>query len=231
MDAPTRDDGAAGEEGLDWFWLDKTFAPIEVKSPESDDDEYSREYTDYIKNRMDEIYDIILTRDWNAIQDVIDMDSIINGFLVSIICGNEDIAWKSVYYFLPAGGKLTFGPVWDMDLTFGAGTSKGYKSFYGETVRFNAFFSQLLKVPEFKKALQDRYREIYPEMEQFITETIDEAVSFAGQDLENEFNIRANWGRYGTSEYKSTGTYQESIDYMKFWTHERLEYLSSYYKK
>lgn len=218
-------------EGLSWFWLDKTIAPIEVKSPDTDDYMYCEEYTDYIKKRLDDIYDVILTRDWNAIQDVIDTDSVINGFLGSIICNNEDISWKSVYFYLPAGGRLTYGPVWDMDLTFGAGSLNGYHSILGEKARYNVFFGQLLKVPEFEKALKDRYKEIYPSMEQFIEDKIDEAVSFVGNDLENEFNIRADWGRYGTAEYKAAQTYKESIDYMKLWTHERLEYLYSYYNK
>lgn len=221
---------SAGEEGLAWFWLDKTFAPIEVKSPEPDDDGYTKEYTEYIKKRMDDIYDVILTRDWNAIQKVVDTDSIINGFLVSMIADNGDIAYKSVYYHLPAGGKLTYGPVWDMDLTFGAGTSRGYQGSIIEKAYLNAIFRMLFKVPEFKAAFMARYREIYPEMGDFISATIDDAVALAGKDLENEFEIRKQWGRQGTKEYKAAQTYSESIDFMKKWTHERLDYLYSLYK-
>ena len=164
---------------------------------------------------MDDIYDVILTKDWEAIQQVIDIEAIINGFLVSIIADNEDIAYKSVYYYLPAGGKLTFGPVWDMDLTFGVGTSKGYKDILKEKSDHNAIWMQLMKVEEFKEAFTNRYKEIYPVIDAMISDWIDEAVEFAGRDLENEFIIRAGWGRYGTEEYKSARTYDEAIEFMK----------------
>lgn len=223
--------GVTDKEGITWFMLDKSFIPIEVKSPDPDDDEYKKEYTEYISNRVEEIYDVILSKDWGAIQQVVDTDSFINGFLTSIIADNEDIAYKSVYLYLPADGKLTYGPVWDMDLTFGAGTSKGYKSILGESSNYNFIWRQLMNVPEFKETFVNRYKEIYPDLEEFICSEIDEAVDIAGPDLENEFNIRYEWGKAGTKDYKSAKTYSESIDFMKSWTHERLEYLYSYYCK
>ncbi len=219
----------ADKKGIEWFWLDKSFTPVEVKSPDTEDKDYTKEYTDYIKARMDEIYDVILSKDWGAIRENIDVDSFINGFLVSIIADNEDLVYKSAFYYLPAGGKLAYGPVWDMDLTFGAGTDDGYNGILKETTDYNFIWHQLMDVPEFKEAFISRYKEIYPEMEEFICDTIDEAVAYAGPDLENEFVIRKEWGRYGTEEYKSAETYQESIDFMKDWTHTRLGYLYSMY--
>ncbi len=126
-------------------------------------------------------------------------------------------------YYLPAGGKLTYGPVWDMDLTFGAGDSKGYKNLLKEKSNHNAIWMQLMKVPEFKTAFIERYREIYPIIGDYINTEINEAVKKAGKELENEFNIRSSWGRYGTEEYKRAKTYDEAIDYMKSWTMERLD--------
>ena len=222
-------EGNAGEEGIGWFWLDKSITPFEVKSPDTEDSGYSKEYTDYIQNRLSEIYDVILTKDWDAIQNVIDVDSVINGFLVSMITNNVDISYKSVYYYLPAGGKLTYGPVWDMDMTFGEEKKTDYHLNIFEAAEMNAVFEQLMQVPEFRAAFSDRYRQIYPQLETFIMDKIDEAVSYAGSDLENEFIIRADWGRYGTAEYTAAQTYDESIAFMKKWTHERVDFLYSKY--
>lgn len=118
-----------------------------------------------------------------------------------------------------------------MDLTFGAGTSTGYKSAIGERSRHNAIFAKLFQVPEFKTAFVERFRELYPGIESFIGDTMDEAVELAGNDLENEFAIRAGWGRYGTDAYKTAGSYAEAIDFMKEWTPERLVYLYDMYCK
>ena len=224
-------EGIAGEEGIEWFWMDKCNAAIEIKSPDTDDKNYSKEYTDYIKKRLDDIYDIILSKDWDAIQQVVDIDSIINGFLVSIIANNEDIAYKSIYYYLPAGGKLTYGPVWDMDLTFGAGSSKVRDDILREKVNHNVIWKQLIKVEEFNNYFVERFKNVYPGLEEYIDRVIDEALIIAGKELENEFIIKSTWERYGLDDYKSAQTYGEAIAYMKKWTHERLEYLYSGYCK
>ncbi len=216
-------------KGWSWFWLDKAIAAIEVKSPDTDDIYYSEEYTDYIKKRLEEIYDIILSKDWEAICEAVDVDSVINGFLVSIIADNADIAFKSVYFYLPAEGRLTYGPVWDMDLTFGAGTSKGYRDVFREKSDHNVFWKQLMRVDEFRDRFVRRYQEVYPELEGVLNGIIDEAVDRGGKDLAVEFANRFDWGRYGVQEYKDVQTYEESIAHMKKWIHERLDYLYALY--
>ena len=86
-----------------------------------------------------------------------------------------------------------------------------------------------MKVPEFREVFTDRFMTVYIGLESFIIDKIHEAVNIAGNDLENEFHIRQNWGRQGSSDYIKAQTYEEAIDYMINWTHERLEYLYSYY--
>ena len=202
-----------------------------MKSPDPEDIYYSEEYTAYIQKRVDEIFDVIVSKDWEAICDAVDIDSVINGFLVSIIADNVDIAYKSVYFYLPAGGKLTYGPVWDMDMSFGAGTSKGYRDVFSENSNHNVFWMQLMRVDEFRERFIHRFEEIYPEAETFICEIIDEAVDYAGDDLSVEFANRFDWGRYGVPEYKDVQTYEESITHMKKWVGERLDYLYEMYCK
>ncbi len=217
-------DKSSDQEGLAWFWFDRSISPFEIKSPDPDDDGYTREYTAYAQKRLGEIYDIILSKDWDAIQQAVDVDSFINGYLVSLITNNGDVAYKSLYYYLPSGGKLTYGPVWDMDLTFGAGSNSSEVIVY-----INTLWLKLTEVPEFNQRFKERYMEIYPGLGEFIETKIDEAVDYSGSDLENEFNIRASWGRIGEDEYQAAQTYDESISYMKTWTYKRLDYLKSLY--
>lgn len=218
-------------EGLTWFWLDWAMAAIEVKSPDPEGIYYSEEYTAYIQRRVNEIYAVIVSKDWEAICETVDIDSVINGFLVSIIADNPDIAIKSVFFYLPAGGKLTYGPVWDMDLTFGAGTSERRRDAFKEKSDHNVFWKELMKVDEFRERFTRRLEEIYPEAKTYICDVIDEAVDYAGDDLEVEFVNRFDWGRYGVSEYKNVQTYEEAIAHMKKWTGERLDYLHEMYCK
>ena len=221
--------GQSGEKDVNWFWLDKSFTPIEIKSPDTSNENYSTEYTDYIKNRIENIYNVILSRDWEKIQKSIDIDSMINGFIVSIITDNVDIAYKSIYYYLPAGGKLTYGPVWDMDLTFGAGKTSFFVKILGEKSELNAIWKQLMEIDEFKKAFCERFKTVYPNLESFISEKINEAINIAGKELENEFMIRSRWVRYGDDGYTDAQSYEEAVSYMINWTHKRLNYLYSIY--
>ena len=116
-----------------------------------------------------------------------------------------------------------------MDLTFGAGSSPFWATLFGEKAELNAIWRQIMKVPEFREAFIERFKAVYIGLESFILDKIQEAVNFAGKELENEFNIRIEWGRYGSSEYKSANTYTEAIEYMRNWTRERLEDLYSEY--
>lgn len=86
-----------------------------------------------------------------------------------------------------------------------------------------------MEVDEFKKAFCERFKTVYPNLESFISEKINEAINIAGKELENEFMIRSRWVRYGDDGYTDAQSYEEAVSYMINWTHKRLNYLYSIY--
>ena len=54
------DDPKNGIEGINWFWMSYYNDCYEIKSPELDIDQ--TEYGDYIRNYIDETYEIILSK-------------------------------------------------------------------------------------------------------------------------------------------------------------------------
>lgn len=50
----------------------------------------------------------------------LDVDAFIDWYLIVEIAKQQDGMWSSTYVSKPRGGKLTFGPVWDFDLSMGA---------------------------------------------------------------------------------------------------------------
>ncbi len=50
----------------------------------------------------------------------LDVDAFIDWYLVVEMAKQQDGMWSSTFVSKPRGGKLTFGPVWDFDLSMGA---------------------------------------------------------------------------------------------------------------
>ncbi|MBQ8382570.1 MAG: CotH kinase family protein [Clostridia bacterium] len=57
--------------------------------------------------------------DYALIDSLIDLDSVVNAYIVEELTKNRDAGWDSFYLYRNAGGKLTFGPVWDFDMSSG----------------------------------------------------------------------------------------------------------------
>ena len=148
------DDDNSGQEGIGWFWMKRINECFVVKSPDSDGME-TTEYTDYIKRYMDETYEVILNGDWKKIQEYIDVDSFIYGFMTAEMVKSQDIMQSSVYFYRKADGKLTFGPLWDCDLSFGGGDR--YEAEAELVSEKNFLFGALMTVPEFKERYISTY--------------------------------------------------------------------------
>ena len=52
-------------------------------------------------------------------RDLIDMEAIVNFFLVQMITVNSDRSYSSIYWHKNAENRMSAGPLWDFDLTFG----------------------------------------------------------------------------------------------------------------
>ncbi|MBQ8288970.1 MAG: CotH kinase family protein [Clostridia bacterium] len=57
--------------------------------------------------------------DYALIDSLIDLDSVVNAYIVEELTKNRDAGWDSFYLYRNTGGKLTFGPVWDFDMSSG----------------------------------------------------------------------------------------------------------------
>ncbi len=57
--------------------------------------------------------------DQEEIARLIDLNSVVNAYLVEELTKNRDPGWDSFYLYRQPGGKLTFGPLWDFDMSSG----------------------------------------------------------------------------------------------------------------
>lgn len=157
----------------------------------------------------------------------LDVDSIIDYYLVQELFKNVDVGTSSVYYYYQ-NSKLYAGPVWDFDIALEAvgpnNQNDDYK-YYDEAelyVRYrNKLISMLFEDPRFEQKVKDRYKEVrsilhsvYEEIDitqQYLTKAIERN----NQKWEMPGDL-TTWisSRY-KQEYQDLKTNEEHIEYLK----------------
>ena len=91
--------------------------PYEVQSklPE----ENPQEYLNAIDAHLTACMVAVKSGDFEEINALIDLDSLVNAYIVEELTKNRDAGWDSFYLYRNPGGKLTFGPLWDFDMSSG----------------------------------------------------------------------------------------------------------------
>ena len=108
-------DSHAGEEGeiegYDYFVCeDKKFA---LKTPDTEDDSYNEDYLNFIKTYFESCFDALKDDDFSTIEQLIDVDSFVDSYIINELFKNKDVNGSSFYLYKDAGGKLKSGPIWD----------------------------------------------------------------------------------------------------------------------
>lgn len=128
------------------------------------------------------------------LEELIDMDSWVNAWLVQEISGDHDTGIASQYSYIQAGdGRLYAGPVWDFDGTMGnvntamfqipeALTASIRNTRPDENANQNRWLSAMYQNEKFKELLQKRYAEVFsPALDKICSEKIDEYLNVIGR--------------------------------------------------
>ena len=119
-----------GITGVDNFQPDY-FYPIEIKYPEAEDRiagdtdvvfNYIQEYINAAFESLNtgKAVNVRFSSTLMSFNDLVDVDSFMEYYLVNEIMHNTDSTWGSVYMHKTKTGKLKFGPVWDFDWSLSA---------------------------------------------------------------------------------------------------------------
>jgi CotH kinase protein len=184
-----------------------------------------------------------LTKDKGYAQ-YIDMKSFAKYLLVNEISRNVDGYRISSYLYKDKdskGGKLTAGPAWDFDLTFGnADYCDGWKT-TGWAYDFNYvcpndgffvpfWYERMLKDPVFVQVLADEYKKL---REGYMS---DKTRTSAIDSLQNELKdaqVRnfTKWNRLGKYDWPIPSpiavSWQGEVDQLKTWLADRLKWLDN----
>lgn len=218
---------ASGTYGIDHFWVPGLRYAFTMKSPDPEeymeevDEQTYRDQVEFIQAYMTSVMRAIYDRQWTTLSSLVDMDSMIDMYLLHELYKNTDTGWSSFFMYKKPGGKLYFGPPWDFDYT--AGISRGDASPEGLYVGGSSawltdftsseIYTWLMKQSYFVEQVKERYIELYPQIKTavpVIFNEVDQYTRSFGRDA-----IRWSWH----------SNYRNEQNYVENWLLDRNEWL------
>ncbi len=117
--------------------------------------------TGYLRELEDALYGPGFADPATGYAAYLDVPSAVDYLLVNELVKNVDGNLRlSTYLTKPRGGPLTFGPLWDFDITLGNVNYGGADATEGWQVATAPWFARLLQDPAFVQRVKDRWRQL-----------------------------------------------------------------------
>lgn len=168
-----------------------------------------------------------------AVNEVMDLESLVDLFLVNEFMRNADGFWSSTYTYKLRDTRFTFGPVWDFDIAtgnvnYGIHWNPEGSSILGGGKAKAWFLQELMDEPEFEALVKARWDYLSAHFEDFEYYIRDSVVEL---DAAQERNF-ARWPILDEDvwpNYKVTGSYEGEIEYLLEWLSDRQIWMDSQY--
>lgn len=193
----------------------------------------SREQVEYIRDMFQHVENAMYASDWIdpdsglALEELVDMESLVHKYLVDEVCYNTD-PWTSQFLYKEKGeDKFCFGPAWDFDMAFGH-YDEGFSAsdYYAN---WHIWYGAIYENPEFQRLLKKEYEE---EFLPVLTELTDTKLQEKKELLAD--SAQMNFVRWSVEEIYSRNTiiytgdsFAECVDWLENFIAERTEFLSS----
>ena len=221
---------------------DNTFdvdtATYEIKSDLSETEEIKDAQVSYISDYVKQCIHALKDGDQKTVEEYMDISSLVDVYIGNEIVKNVDAGWDSVYMSKDAGGKLTFGPLWDFDLTLSNVDSvlgiDSYKGFSPYTILnvnacSNPWLCYAMENEWFRQKVVDRWNELQADIDDLANSVIREAEENYNSYLRN-FD---RWDIIGTQVYTQPkyitelASYKEHYMYLSDWIAKRTQWLTT----
>lgn len=201
---------------------------INIKEPELSYASPEYEYiTNYISEFETALFDTDFANPQTGYQKYVDIDSFVDWFLINEIAKNVDAKdWSSIFMNLVVGEKLKMGPIWDFDLAFGNVNYAESEFPEGFWVKDHKWIERMFEDPIFVSKVKTRFA-YFRSNESEIYESIDNNANMLRLSMEanNErWDVLGNWVWPNSQVFS---TYQEEVDYLKFWINKRMIWMNS----
>lgn len=207
--------------------------PITFKSPKAPNKEQFNYITGYVDGLEKTLVSSDFTSNGKHYSDYIDVDSFVDYYLINELFKNWDAAFRtSVNMYKPRDGKITMGPVWDFDIGAGNANIKDFQVHLDNTspegwwMRYEGWYGNLFKDPEFIQKVQDRFWELID-----VFEGIGDRIDNYEKELKVSQNMNfIRWdilGQWVWPNVVVTGSYEKEVQYLKTWMTNRVEWMKN----
>ncbi|MBE6672763.1 MAG: hypothetical protein E7599_04500 [Ruminococcaceae bacterium] len=196
----------------------------------------------YIKSYITEVDNAIYAGDRDALDALVDMDSLVDMYLLQEYAKNTDVGFSSFYMYRDVQGKLFFAPPWDFDLSFGNdkrldnGSEQGLYVAEGreELVQSSLWYMQLMKHEWFYTLVTERWQTVSAEIVPQVIEEVRAQASILAPMMEYNYKRWHFLGKFIHQEpdaIVALTTYKEHVDYLIRWMENRRLWLDSEFQK
>ena len=210
----------------------------EIKSDFMTMDQY-----DYIRTQISDAWETVLGGDQEEIEELMDIDSVVDTYIVEELFKNLDAGWGSFYMYKEVGGKLHFGPVWDFDLSTGNADDNYMNPFFpmpqylytgssqSKGNQVNYWFVSLMENEWFWNKVAARWDEITEELNAIVPyiKTVAEMYS---EEFDSNFE---RWPIFGQkinrepAQVRALKSHDEHVAYVCDWLTTRIEWMGEYF--
>ncbi len=209
----------------------------EIKSDLSSNDTLRSKQHSYIQDYVNQCYRALESGDQRKIKSLIDLDSLIDTYIVEEMVKNLDVGWDSFYLYKEAGGKLYFGPIWDFDLALGNANEgcEFYTDLYAarnDMGQSNPWYYTMMSHDWLRELVAERYHS--PEVQEVISSLhnmIQQEVDANYNSLKRNFN---RWKIFGERQNRETEAivqlknYDEHYKYLLSWLDGRIDFMNAF---
>ncbi len=209
-------------------WSTDLGVPVCLEDPDPSTSDEQTYIKTYIQTAENVLYSNDPTNTATGYETYIDVDSLIDWYLVNELFKNVDSAFgNSVYFYKGPSTRLTFGPVWDFDT--GAGNANYVDSTPEGFWTAQAIWIQRMEAvdPTFKTRVRARWDAIKASQIDTLPAYIDEqAAALQGAQARNF----ARWPILGTYVWPNAyvgNTYADEVTYLKNWLTQRAAWMDA----
>lgn len=204
----------------------------------------TQEQRAWLRDFMREAENALLSGDYDAVKEYVDVESFARCYIVEELFKNVDYAVSSTRFYVK-DNKLHEGPVWDFDLSSGNCSSTYYQAYnnvggsglsYEGLYCVGLFNQYLFRYEEFTQLVSDLYRELQPvivnlyEDNELGPNQIDRLLEECRSEIDRNYTLWSLKKVYGFYEHKPVdGTYDGEIAYLKNWLKMRNLWLYDQY--
>ena len=161
--------------------------------------------------------------------DYFNIPSFIDWYLVNDSTKNHDAAYggSTYWYYDPDDDMLTFGPVWDFDISCGNIDYDGCEKTDGFWINQFPYFARLCEDPLFIQAVKDRWNETKDQLMAETRSYIPQHVAFLSEATKWNYTVWKTLGVDIWPHADAGDTYEQQISYLQDWLEARYVWMDA----